>query len=58
MVSSIMWEALKREGSLGESWLYSDVLYKFDLTLLQAVEAIWNWVQLLLLQYFRTPFAE
>ena len=53
-----MWEALKREGSLGESWLYSDVLYEFDLTLLQAVEAIWNWVQLLLLQYFRTPFAE
>ena len=53
-----MWEALKREGSLGESWLYLNVLYKFDLTLLQAVEAILNWVQLLLLQYFRTPYAE
>ena len=37
MVSSIMWEALKREVSLGEGWLYSDVLYKFDLILLQAI---------------------
>ena len=37
MVSSIMWEALKREVSLGEGWLCSDVLYKFDLILLQAI---------------------